>query len=427
MLCIDNSEWSRNGDYAPSRFDAQRETINFAGRQPRSRATPRPPSASSPSPATALRSTSPPPATPGQIMTALAKDVQHRQRDSANFLSGHQDGRPGAEEPAEQEPAPAHRPLRGQPRARRRAGADPRGQGAEEEQHRRGRHQLRRGERGERERGEVGAVHRGRQRVGQQPPRQRPSLARTYSATWCSARAIMAGGGQEEAQAANAAAGAWERAAGRAATPLADIDPNHGPRDGDGHPHEHGGGEGPTAAPIAQDTAGSGRVCVTAYSRRTAATAAIRGLRRLRRPRQTTWCPWRTTRRRCCSRQSPCPCSCHRSHTQTHTHAKHPSFPHAQRRLIPLLPRPLCSAHRRQRPRSLCDHRCCGCGRLCKRRSGPTRPQQCGHRRRHAGPGLHQFPPRLSHGLCHHGRGCQPPHCSSPIPPHAPHSALADR
>lgn len=25
MVCIDNSEWSRNGDFAPSRFDSQQD------------------------------------------------------------------------------------------------------------------------------------------------------------------------------------------------------------------------------------------------------------------------------------------------------------------------------------------------------------------------------------------------------------------
>ena len=31
MICIDNSEHSRNGDYAPSRFDAQSDTANIVG------------------------------------------------------------------------------------------------------------------------------------------------------------------------------------------------------------------------------------------------------------------------------------------------------------------------------------------------------------------------------------------------------------
>ena len=31
MICIDNSEYSRNGDYAPSRFDQQTETANLLG------------------------------------------------------------------------------------------------------------------------------------------------------------------------------------------------------------------------------------------------------------------------------------------------------------------------------------------------------------------------------------------------------------
>ena len=29
MICIDNSEWMRNGDYAPSRFQAQTEAANL--------------------------------------------------------------------------------------------------------------------------------------------------------------------------------------------------------------------------------------------------------------------------------------------------------------------------------------------------------------------------------------------------------------
>lgn len=29
MICIDNSEWMRNGDYSPSRFEAQTEAVNL--------------------------------------------------------------------------------------------------------------------------------------------------------------------------------------------------------------------------------------------------------------------------------------------------------------------------------------------------------------------------------------------------------------
>lgn len=29
MICLDNSEWMRNGDYAPSRLQAQQETVNY--------------------------------------------------------------------------------------------------------------------------------------------------------------------------------------------------------------------------------------------------------------------------------------------------------------------------------------------------------------------------------------------------------------
>lgn len=29
MICIDNSEWMRNGDYAPSRFQAQADAVNL--------------------------------------------------------------------------------------------------------------------------------------------------------------------------------------------------------------------------------------------------------------------------------------------------------------------------------------------------------------------------------------------------------------
>jgi len=29
MLCLDNSEWNRNGDFAPSRFDAQQDAANI--------------------------------------------------------------------------------------------------------------------------------------------------------------------------------------------------------------------------------------------------------------------------------------------------------------------------------------------------------------------------------------------------------------
>ena len=29
MICIDNSEWMRNGDYAPNRFQAQADAVNL--------------------------------------------------------------------------------------------------------------------------------------------------------------------------------------------------------------------------------------------------------------------------------------------------------------------------------------------------------------------------------------------------------------
>lgn len=29
MICIDNSEWMRNGDYSPSRLQAQTEAVNL--------------------------------------------------------------------------------------------------------------------------------------------------------------------------------------------------------------------------------------------------------------------------------------------------------------------------------------------------------------------------------------------------------------
>jgi 26S proteasome regulatory subunit N10 len=29
MICIDNSEWMRNGDYSPSRFQAQADAVNL--------------------------------------------------------------------------------------------------------------------------------------------------------------------------------------------------------------------------------------------------------------------------------------------------------------------------------------------------------------------------------------------------------------
>jgi len=29
MLCLDNSEWNRNGDFPPSRFDAQQDAANI--------------------------------------------------------------------------------------------------------------------------------------------------------------------------------------------------------------------------------------------------------------------------------------------------------------------------------------------------------------------------------------------------------------
>ena len=29
MVCVDNSEWTRNGDYAPTRFQAQADAVNL--------------------------------------------------------------------------------------------------------------------------------------------------------------------------------------------------------------------------------------------------------------------------------------------------------------------------------------------------------------------------------------------------------------
>ena len=29
MICLDNSEWMRNGDYAPTRLDAQQDAVNL--------------------------------------------------------------------------------------------------------------------------------------------------------------------------------------------------------------------------------------------------------------------------------------------------------------------------------------------------------------------------------------------------------------
>ncbi len=29
MICLDNSEWMRNGDYTPTRLDAQQDAINL--------------------------------------------------------------------------------------------------------------------------------------------------------------------------------------------------------------------------------------------------------------------------------------------------------------------------------------------------------------------------------------------------------------
>lgn len=29
MICVDNSEWMRNGDYSPSRFHAQADAVNL--------------------------------------------------------------------------------------------------------------------------------------------------------------------------------------------------------------------------------------------------------------------------------------------------------------------------------------------------------------------------------------------------------------
>ena len=73
-LSIDNSEWSRNGDYAPSRFDAQKETINFLASSKIN---------SNPETTVGLLSLAgdrievhiSPTRSPGAIMTALAKDV----------------------------------------------------------------------------------------------------------------------------------------------------------------------------------------------------------------------------------------------------------------------------------------------------------------------------------------------------------------
>ena len=86
MLCIDNSEWARNGDYAPSRFDAQRETLNFLAAAKIQ---------SNPETTVGLLSLAgdrvevhiSPTRSPGSIMTALAKDVRI-SGESANFLSG---------------------------------------------------------------------------------------------------------------------------------------------------------------------------------------------------------------------------------------------------------------------------------------------------------------------------------------------------
>ena len=86
MLCIDNSEWSRNGDYAPSRFDAQVETVNFLAAAKIQ---------SNPETTVGLLSLAgdrvevhiSPTRSPGSIMTALAKDVRICG-EAANFLSG---------------------------------------------------------------------------------------------------------------------------------------------------------------------------------------------------------------------------------------------------------------------------------------------------------------------------------------------------
>ena len=82
---IDNSEWSRNGDYAPSRFDAQKETINFLASSKIN---------SNPETTVGLLSLAgdrievhiSPTRSPGAIMTALAKDV-HIGGDS-KFIAG---------------------------------------------------------------------------------------------------------------------------------------------------------------------------------------------------------------------------------------------------------------------------------------------------------------------------------------------------
>ena len=85
VFSIDNSEWSRNGDYAPSRFAAQKESINYiaaAKIQSNAETT------------VGLLSLAgdridvhiSPSRSPGAIMTALAKDV--RIQGEANFVSG---------------------------------------------------------------------------------------------------------------------------------------------------------------------------------------------------------------------------------------------------------------------------------------------------------------------------------------------------
>jgi hypothetical protein len=43
MICIDNSEWMRNGDYSPSRFQAQADAVNLiCGAKTQVRTVPRP-------------------------------------------------------------------------------------------------------------------------------------------------------------------------------------------------------------------------------------------------------------------------------------------------------------------------------------------------------------------------------------------------
>jgi hypothetical protein len=43
MICIDNSEWMRNGDYSPSRFQAQADAVNLiCGAKTQVRAVSRP-------------------------------------------------------------------------------------------------------------------------------------------------------------------------------------------------------------------------------------------------------------------------------------------------------------------------------------------------------------------------------------------------